>query len=83
MRTVIVHSKTGCVFCDKVKSFLETKGVVFTEVKHDDDEQRQALYDGFGLTGPTRTVPQVVIDGVRVGGFAELMGWVKRYGVPA
>lgn len=30
------------------------------------------MYDDFGLVGGKRTVPQIIVDGVRIGGFDDL-----------
>lgn len=83
MKTVTVHSKAGCPFCDKAKSFLETRGIEFVEVSHDDDNERNAFYNSLGLVGRERTVPQVIIDEERVGGFVELLAHFKKLGTNA
>ena len=31
------------------------------------------MYDSFGLTSGDRTVPQIVIDGARIGGYTSLI----------
>lgn len=73
-----IHSKAGCPFCDRAKALLAQKGLAYTEIRHDDDVERQAFYDRLGLAGAERTVPQVIlIDGqsgerFRVGGYREL-----------
>jgi glutaredoxin len=79
---VEVHSKTGCPYCDEVKKFLAERGIQYKETLHDDDAERQTLYDMLGLVNepgrpPQRTVPQVLLidptDGevMRLGGARE------------
>lgn len=78
---IIVNTKTTCPSCIAVKAFLTERGEEFETVVLDDDAARFAMYDSFGLEGNQRTVPQVVIDGERIGGneatqkfFAKLDG---------
>jgi glutaredoxin len=78
---IIVHSKTDCPYCKKAKEHLEFSGVEFTEIVHDDYDDRQKMYDELGLFGSQRTVPQIIVDGNRIGGYTELMNSdvVDRY----
>lgn len=70
--SVEVHSKADCPHCAAVKEWLAGQGIPFTEHRHDDDAERQVFYDGLGLVGPARTVPQVILvdgtDRYRLGG---------------
>ena len=68
-----VHSKTECPYCVKAKSWLNEKGIEFELFVYDDNTERQAMYDRFGLEGDQRTVPQIVVDGVRIGGYTDLV----------
>lgn len=50
-----VYSKNNCPYCVRAKQLLESKGVKYTEVNiENDDESRQMLLDK-GL----RSVPQI------------------------
>lgn len=31
--TYVIYSKTGCVYCDKVKALLESRGIAYLEHK--------------------------------------------------
>ena len=70
MTTIVVYSKDHCPYCDQAKSWLNSKGLTFTEHK--------VGYNGFTRENlleavPTaRTVPQIFIDNELVGGFNEL-----------
>ena len=66
---VIVYSKDYCPYCDAVKNFFTKKGVGYVEidVTHDQDKFNEMLT----RSHPRRTVPQVFIDGVGVGGFDD------------
>jgi glutaredoxin 3 len=67
-----VHSKTDCPYCVKAKLWLNERSIPFDLFVYDDEVERQEMYDKFGLeTG--RTVPQIVVDGVRIGGYTDLI----------
>lgn len=70
---IVIHSKTDCPYCKAAKNYLTSNGVPFREMIYNDNDRRQALYDELGLAGAARTVPQIVVDGVRIGGFNALM----------
>jgi glutaredoxin len=69
MSEVIVWSKYYCPYCDQAKALLKQKGITFEERKIGDGWSKEELLESV----PTaRTVPQIVIDGKNIGGFAEL-----------
>jgi glutaredoxin 3 len=69
MARVQIYTTGWCGYCTRVKALLQSKGVEFEEVVLDGDPAfRRTLYE---LTGGW-TVPQIVIDGRPVGGYAEV-----------
>jgi glutaredoxin 3 len=69
MAKVRMYSTRWCGYCVRAKALLEARGIEFEEISLDDDPAfRQKLFD---LTGGW-TVPQIVIDGEPIGGYAEL-----------
>lgn len=65
----IVWSKYHCTFCDQAKALLESKGISYEERKIGDGFTREELLEAV----PTaRTVPQIFLDDIYVGGFPEL-----------
>jgi len=50
---------------------LTTSGIGFGEVLIDSDEA--AMQEFVQVTNGARTVPQIIIDGVPIGGLSELM----------
>lgn len=68
-----VHSKTDCPYCVKAKAWLNDRGIPFDLFVYDDIDERNAMYDRFGLVDGQRTVPQVVVDSVRIGGYTDLI----------
>jgi glutaredoxin 3 len=66
---VQIYTTRWCGYCTRAKALLQSRGVEFDEIVLDGDPAfRRSLYE---LTGG-RTVPQIVIDGRPVGGYAEL-----------
>ena len=79
-----VVSKTDCPFCKMAKTWLEEHGFQFEEQLMDNEEERLAFYqslnNGVGeIVGKSdqvrrvNSVPQIFIDGKRIGGYDELM----------
>lgn len=68
---VKIYSKTICPFCSRAKNYMQRFGIPFEEINLDDDEARQKFYDEVG--SGVRTVPQIFVDGVRLGGYDDLV----------
>jgi glutaredoxin 3 len=66
---VVMYTTPWCGYCRRAKALLEERGIPYEEIDLDDDPAfRQRLFD---LTGGW-TVPQIVVDGRPIGGYAEL-----------
>ena len=64
-----MYSTRWCGYCVRAKTLLASKGIEYDEISLDDDPGfRQKLFD---LTGGW-TIPQILIDGKPIGGYAEL-----------
>ena len=69
VKPIRVYSTRWCGYCVRAKALLKSRGLEYEEISLDDDPAfRQRLLD---LTGGW-TVPQIVIDGRPIGGYAEL-----------
>ena len=65
----IVWSKDQCPFCVQAKALLESKGIEYEERNVSQDWTKEQLLEAV----PTaRTLPQIFLDDVHVGGFNEL-----------
>lgn len=65
----IVWSKYHCPFCDQAKMLLKQRGIEFEERKIGDGWTKEELLEAV----PTaRTVPQIFIDNILIGGYTEL-----------
>jgi glutaredoxin len=76
-----IYSKSQCPFCVKAKAYLEKHGLAYTELSIESDPLNQQRYTALGLEGKARTVPQIIVDGVRLGGYTDLLvsDVVKRF----
>ena len=70
MALVKVFSTASCPFCVKAKQLLTKWNIPYDEGMIDSD--MAARREFAEVTNGARTVPQIVIDGVCIGGFTEL-----------
>ena len=69
MDRIVIYTTRWCGYCVRAKALLDSKDLAYKEVNLDEDRHfRQTLMD---LTGGW-TVPQILIDGRPIGGYAEL-----------
>lgn len=66
-----VHSKADCPWCEKAKALLDRHKLAYVEYRHDEYQERQAMYDRLHLEGKARTVPQIFYTN---GNFREYIG---------
>lgn len=75
---IIVYSKDNCPNCTTAKALLDSKGLDFIERSIEEQEWR----DVFTRQYPDiRQMPQIFIDGQRVGGLAGLQQALKEIGL--
>jgi len=78
MARIRVYTTRWCGYCVRAKALLDSKGLDYEEVDLDGDPHfRQTLLD---LTGGW-TVPQILIDGRPIGGYAELWALERSGGL--
>jgi glutaredoxin 3 len=71
MKDVIVYTTNSCPYCRQAERFLESNQVPFQNVDvTNDDDLRTKLVD---MTGGRKTVPQIFIGGVSIGGYSDMM----------
>jgi glutaredoxin 3 len=70
MAVVTVYTGFACSFCQRAKMLLTHKGVEFTEINvAQDPDQRPIMME---RASGARTVPQIFIDDLHVGGCDDL-----------
>lgn len=65
----IVWSRNGCTYCEKAKSLLKIKGIEFEERNISNGYTKEQLLEA---VPNARTVPQIFLDDVLIGGFDQL-----------
>lgn len=68
--SAVIYSKDNCPYCDKAKSLLESANIEYTEYKIGRDLSREEFLEKFPNT---RTVPQIYLDEVYIGGYDKLV----------
>lgn len=77
MKNIIIYTihpdEWPCEYCDKAKAWLSERELGYEERPTFADQREGWFYKEHGLTGKSRTMPQIFIDGARIGGYAELI----------
>lgn len=69
MTQIIIYSTPTCPYCDRAKELLTRKGHAFKVIDVSDDSERAKMIE---KAGGRRTVPQIFIDDIHVGGFDDM-----------
>lgn len=72
--TIIVYTTKNCPYCKNLKEFLEKKALRYREVDAGTPEIRRVLVR---KAQGRKTVPQVFIGDLHVGGYDDLMQFEK------
>lgn len=70
MKDVVIYSSMNCPYCAMAKELLESKNVEFTERRV--DEKFKYARECVEKSGGRKTVPQIFIGDVHVGGYDDL-----------
>lgn len=73
MKTFNVVTMGQCVYCDKVKELITRKGDEFQAIELSTKIQYD-LYKALGY----KTVPNIVLEGVRIGGYDDLVKFYEE-----
>ncbi|HSG75247.1 MAG TPA: glutathione peroxidase [Burkholderiales bacterium] len=71
---VAILTREGCGFCAKAKALLTEMGYDYAEIPLDHKVRTRVV----GAISGAQTVPQVFINGVRIGGWDTLEQWAKK-----
>ena len=72
---ITIYSRPGCKWCETSKSLLELKGIEYNELMLDVDITADQLKQ---LVPGARSVPQIMDDGIHVGGYRELAEYLDN-----
>lgn len=76
---IVIYSKPNCNWCVKAKELMNRLGLKYDEKRLDEDYTRDYLR----LLVPENlplTVPQIFVDGNRVGGYEDFTEWCDNHG---
>lgn len=76
---IVIYSKSNCPNCTTAKQLLKSKGLEYSERDLTNDLVKQA--ELFAAYPDARQMPQIFIDGQRVGGLAGLQAALKQVGL--
>ncbi|HZJ54991.1 MAG TPA: glutaredoxin 3 [Myxococcaceae bacterium] len=71
MPAVTIYTTVSCVFCLRAKEYLRSKGVAYEEVDVTGDQVARARL--VERSNGQRTVPQIFVGDVHVGGYTDLV----------
>ena len=66
---VLIYTTRFCSYCLAAKAMLDEKNVDYLEVDVEEPEKRKLMVQH---SKGRRTVPQIFIDGVHIGGYDEM-----------
>lgn len=75
---VEIYTKDNCVWCTRAKNLMNDFNISYLEHDLSDEDERKEFYKEVGEN--VSTVPQVYINGNRIGGYKELSKWVDLNG---
>ena len=76
---IIIYSKNNCVFCTKAKYLVKTLGLEYTEKRMEEFDSPQAMLEDIGKQ--VRTMPQIKIDDILIGGYNQLVEYFADKGL--
>ena len=69
-KEILIYSSYNCGYCDRAKKLLEEKSISYREINiQDNPNEREVMLK---KANGRRTVPQIFINEVHIGGFQEL-----------
>lgn len=75
MIDILMYTKSNCPNCTAAKMVLKMEGLTFRELSVDNEENRTLLMKE---DANARQMPQIFINGQRVGGLAGLQAALKQ-----
>ena len=70
-----VYSKDGCLYCDKIKQVMDLTKLSYVVYNLNVDFDRDSFYGEFGQGS---TFPQVVVDGIKLGGCVDTIQLLRE-----
>ena len=75
LKNVEIYSKSNCVFCDKAKNYFSQNDISYVE----HNVEIADVFDTLMSRNPNaRTMPQIFINDVLIGGYTDLIEWLEK-----
>ena len=71
---ITIYTKSNCPNCVSAKQLLKSKGLEYEEQQLNSEQSMSMFVKDYP---EARQMPQIFIDGQRVGGLAGLQAWLK------
>ena len=78
--TIIVYSKSNCIYCTKAKALLKGLGLEYEEKTLEGDFSSDVTKLVEDIGKQVRTMPQIKINGELIGGFNQLVEYFADKG---
>jgi glutaredoxin 3 len=75
MKNVVMFTTKTCPSCIKAKALLNAKGIEFSETVIGVDMLREEFMETYP---GVMTVPYIIVDGVKVGGYEQLVEYISK-----
>ena len=75
MKKITIYTTSVCPYCVRAKALFDRKSLKYEEVNVEDQQERDKMIE---KTGGRRTVPQIFIGSVHVGGCDDLYALEKE-----
>lgn len=72
-----IYGKPACPFCEQAKQLCEQMQLDYVYKSMGDDFTREELLEMFPAA---RTVPQIIINGTKIGGYDQLTKYIEETG---
>lgn len=74
MKKITIYTTSVCPYCVRAKALFDRKSLKYEEVNVEDQQERDKMIE---KSGGRRTVPQIFIGSVHVGGCDDLYALEK------
>ena len=72
----IIYTKLLCPYCEMTKKLLKEKNILYKELIMGVEITKGEAIEELGIT--FSTAPQIVLDGIYIGGYTELITHFKK-----
>ncbi len=76
MAKIEIYTKAFCPYCDHAKNFFDHRNLPFEEIRVDLDPEK--LNEMLKRAEGRRTVPQIFINDVGIGGFSDMAALAEK-----